>query len=59
MVDSTVSRITKYSGNRHSLYLRSDLVQDSAFPFEADEQVVVKIEEGRLVVEPASETKEE
>lgn len=58
MVDSALSRITKYGGNRHSLYLRSDLVHDSSFPFNPDEEVVVKIEDGRLVVEPASEKEE-
>lgn len=51
MVDTAVTRVTRYGGNRHCIYLRSDLVEDSAFPFEAKEEVVVRIEDDRLVVE--------
>lgn len=58
MVDIARTKVTRYGGNRHCLYLRSDLVHDSAFPFEPDEEVVVKIENGRLIVEPASEKEE-
>lgn len=35
------------------LYIPADLVKDSSFPFEADQEVVVRIDGKRLVVEGA------
>lgn len=51
MVDTAVSRLTRYGGSRHCIYLRSDLVRDSAFPFAPADEVQVRIEGHRLVVE--------
>ena len=33
------------------LYIPADVVKDSSFPFLPDQQVIVRIEGGRLVVE--------
>ena len=33
------------------LYIPADLVKDSSFPFEADQEVVVRIDGKRLVIE--------
>jgi hypothetical protein len=57
MVSQAVTKLLQYQGGRHCIYLRSDLVNDSMFPFRADEQVVVRIDDGRLVIEPASPVK--
>lgn len=58
MVDTVVeavrTRINKFAGNRHSLYLRSDLVEDSTFPFSLEEELVVRIQDERLVIERAT-----
>lgn len=51
MVDAAPSRITRYGGNRHCLYLRSELVGDSAFPFQPSDDVLIRIEGERLIVE--------
>ena len=33
------------------LYIPADVVKDSSFPFSADQEVVIKIDDGRLVIE--------
>jgi len=33
------------------LYIPADVVKDSSFPFSADQEVVIKIDGGRLVIE--------
>jgi len=33
------------------LYIPADLVKDSSFPFSADQEVVIKIDGSRLVIE--------
>jgi hypothetical protein len=38
-------------GSRHTVYLKTDLVNDSNFPFRVGEPLVVKIEGNRLVIE--------
>lgn len=38
-------------GSRHTIYLKTDLVNDSNFPFKVGEALVVKIEGKRLVIE--------
>jgi hypothetical protein len=53
VVDTAVSRLTRYGGNRHCLYLRSDLVNDSAFPFAPSDEVIIRIDQGKLVIEKA------
>lgn len=39
------------SKSRHSINLPSDFVRDSAFPFEVGEELVARIEGGRVVIE--------
>ena len=38
-------------GSRHSINLPSDFVNDSAFPFEPKEELVARIDDGRIVIE--------
>jgi hypothetical protein len=42
-------------GSRHTIYLRTDIVNDSNFPFQVGESLVVRIEGDRLVVERQSQ----
>jgi len=37
--------------SRHSINLPSDFVRDSAFPFNVGEELVAKIENGKVVIE--------
>ncbi len=37
--------------SRHTLYLRKELVEDTSFPFEADESLTVRIDNDRLIIE--------
>jgi hypothetical protein len=39
------------SKSRHSINLPSDFVRDSAFPFKVGDELVAKIENGRVVIE--------
>jgi hypothetical protein len=54
MATQVDARIHRAGGNRHFLYLRSDLMGDSSFPFEAGDEVTIRIEKGCLVVFPKS-----
>ncbi len=54
MVNEAITRIYK-SGQRHSIYLRKDLVEDTMFPFEVGEPLLVKIEGNKLIVEKGKE----
>ncbi|OPY51908.1 MAG: hypothetical protein A4E51_01446 [Methanosaeta sp. PtaU1.Bin055] len=40
--------------SRHSINLPTDFVRDSAFPFEIGEELVARIEEGKVVIEKKS-----
>ena len=40
-------------GSRHSINLPSDFVGDSAFPFQPKEELLARIEDGRIVIEKA------
>ncbi|MEM3793280.1 MAG: hypothetical protein QXS76_00075 [Candidatus Bathyarchaeia archaeon] len=54
MVGKAITRI--YGGKKRTnylLYLRSDLVQDSAFPFQVGEPLQIRIDGSRLVIERA------
>lgn len=42
------------SKSRHSINLPSDFVRDSAFPFEVGEELVARIENGKVVIEKKS-----
>src|SRR5438132_12744393 len=38
-------------GPRHTIYLAKDLVEDSTFPFSANEDLTVRIEGGALIID--------
>ncbi len=37
--------------SRHTINLPSDFVRDSAFPFEVGEELIARIENGKVVIE--------
>lgn len=37
--------------SRHTINLPSDFVRDSAFPFEVGEELVARIENGKVIIE--------
>ena len=43
------------SKSRHSINLPSDFVRDSAFPFKVGEDLVARIEEGKVIIEKKPE----
>ena len=58
MVTEAETKIQK-AGSRHTIYLRKDLVNDSAFPFKPKQPLVVRIEAKRLVIEKLNRQKEQ
>jgi len=50
MVKEALTKIQQV-GSRHTLYLQKDLVNDSVFPFKPKEQLLVRIEGNRLIIE--------
>jgi len=46
----TTTKINKV-GSRHSVYLKKNLVDDSNFPFEVGEPLIVRIEGDKLIIE--------
>ena len=57
MVTEAETKIQK-AGSRHTIYLRKDLVNDSAFPFGPKQPLIVKIQGERLVIEKLNRQKE-
>ena len=51
MVLQATTKINKATGSRHTIYLKTDLINDSNFPFKVGEPLIVKIEGNRLVIE--------
>jgi hypothetical protein len=54
MLEGYAKMILPASNNRSKtgiLYIPADLVKDSSFPFEANQEVIVRIDGKRLVVE--------
>lgn len=49
MVSETISKIAKV-GSRHTIYLEKAFVEDSAFPFKADESLKIKIEGSKIII---------
>ena len=49
LVNETDTRIAKV-GSRHTIYLKKEFVEDSAFPFKPDQPLKVKIEGNKLIV---------
>jgi hypothetical protein len=37
--------------SRHTINLPSDFVRDSAFPFDVNEELLARIENGRIIIE--------
>jgi hypothetical protein len=50
MVTETETKIYAV-GSRHTIYLKKELVNDSAFPFKANQLLLIKIEGEKLVIE--------
>jgi hypothetical protein len=53
MVKEAKTKIYK-TDSRHTLYIQKDLVNDSAFPFKPNEELIIKIENDTLVITRAS-----
>ncbi len=53
MVGKAKTKVYKV-GSRHTIYLKKTLVDDSTFPFKVGESLIVRIEEGKLVIEKES-----
>lgn len=53
MVGQAKTKINRV-GSRHTIYLRKDLIDDSSFPFKVGEELVVRIEGDRLIIEKES-----
>ena len=52
------TRVTIYEvKGRHLMNLPSQLINDSAFPFEVREELQARIEDGRLIIERAKAKK--
>lgn len=54
MVNQARTKIYR-SDARHSLYMPTALVRDDRFPFKVGDELTVRIEEDRLIVERAKE----
>jgi len=50
MVGKAKTKVYKV-GSRHTIYLKKPLIDDSAFPFEVGESLVVRIEGDKLIIE--------
>src|SRR5205814_9472755 len=50
MVTQAEAKIRRV-GPRHTIYLAKDLVEDSTFPFSANEDLTVRIEGGALIID--------
>jgi hypothetical protein len=57
MVLQAATKINKATGSRHTIYLRTELLNDSKFPFKIGQQLIIRIDGDRLIVE-ASKPKE-
>jgi hypothetical protein len=50
MVSQAETKLRRVN-SRHTIYVRKSLVNDSAFPFNVDEPLIIRIEGKRLVIE--------
>jgi hypothetical protein len=41
-------------GSRHTIYLKTDLINDSNFPFQVGEPLMLRIEGSKLIIEKES-----
>lgn len=53
MVSKVKSKINRV-GSRHTVYLKKSLVDDSNFPFEVGEPLIVRIEGDKLIIEKSA-----
>lgn len=51
MVSRTSTRLSRYSGGRHSIYLPNNFATDSQFPFKEDDELEVVIQGDKLMVQ--------
>jgi hypothetical protein len=50
MVRQAETKIHKV-GSRHTIYLKTDIINDSNFPFQVGEPLIVRIERDKLIIE--------
>lgn len=50
MVNSTKVKVYGFK-SRHSINLPAEFVRDSAFPFKIGEELVARIDNGRIIIE--------
>jgi hypothetical protein len=50
MVLQATTKINKATGSRHTIYLKTDLVNDSKFPFKVGQPLLVRIDGDRLII---------
>lgn len=50
MVRQSETKIRRVD-SRHTIYLKTDLINDSNFPFKVGEPLIVRIEEDKLIIE--------
>lgn len=55
------ARLKSYQRGKLRLYFPTDVSRDSQFPFEADQEIVIRIDAdaGEVVLSPADDTEEE
>jgi len=58
MVEKSEIKILQ-TGKRHTIYLKKELVNDSAFPFKPNQPLIIRIEGERLVIEKLNRPSEE
>lgn len=57
MVSRTSTRISRYSGGRHSIYLPNNFATDSQFPFKEDEELEAVIQGDKVIVQRAGKNR--
>jgi hypothetical protein len=53
MAKITKTKIYKV-GSRHTIYFSKDFVNDSAFPFQPNEELIARIEGTKIVIEKSA-----
>jgi hypothetical protein len=51
MVLQATTKINRVTGSRHTIYLKTDLVNDSKFPFKVGQPLLVRIDGSHLIIE--------
>ena len=55
MAKITKTKIYKV-GSRHTIYLPKDFINDSAFPFKPNEELIAKVDGNKIVIEKAEKS---